>query len=53
MSKFDEFKNLSILYAEDDSVLREITGTTLDLVVDKVYSVSEGIGELIHEFQAL
>lgn len=46
MSKFDEFKNLSILYAEDDSVLREITVATLDLVVDKVYSVSDGTDAL-------
>lgn len=42
MSKFNEFKTLSVLYAEDDTVLREITAKTLGLVVDKVYSVSDG-----------
>lgn len=42
MSKFNEFKTLSVLYAEDDTVLREITAKTLGLVVEKVYSVSDG-----------
>ncbi|MDD5203249.1 MAG: response regulator, partial [Sulfurimonas sp.] len=42
MAKFNEFKNLSVLYAEDDSLLREITQKTLQLVVGKVFSVSDG-----------
>lgn len=42
MSKFNEFKNLSVLYAEDDSELREITTKTLQLVVGKVFSVTYG-----------
>lgn len=42
MAKFNEFKNLSLLYAEDDTVLREITEKTLQLVVGKVFSVSNG-----------
>ncbi|DAB30312.1 MAG TPA: hypothetical protein CFH84_04730 [Sulfurimonas sp. UBA12504] len=42
MAKFNEFKNLSVLYAEDDSVLRDITEKTLQLVVGKVFSVSDG-----------
>src|SRR3989339_580168 len=42
MSKFNEFKNLSVLYAEDDSELREITTKTLQLVVGKVYAVTDG-----------
>lgn len=39
---FQEFKNLSILYAEDDVVLRDITEKTLQLIVGKVYSASDG-----------
>jgi len=42
MSKFNEFKNLSVLYAEDDSELREITTKTLQLVVGQVFSVTDG-----------
>lgn len=42
MSKFNEFKNLSVLYAEDDSDLREITTKTLQLVVGHVFSVTDG-----------
>lgn len=42
MAKFNEFKNLSVLYAEDNTALREITEKTLQLVVGKVYSVSDG-----------
>lgn len=42
MAKFNEFKNLSVLYAEDNTSLREITEKTLQLVVGKVYSVSDG-----------
>jgi DNA-binding response OmpR family regulator len=42
MANFNEFKNLSVLYAEDDSVLREITTKTLQLVVGKVFAVSNG-----------
>jgi DNA-binding response OmpR family regulator len=43
VAKFNEFKNLSVLYAEDDTTLREITEKTLQLVVGKVYSVANGI----------
>lgn len=42
MSKFNEFKNLSVLYAEDDAELREITTKTLRLVVGHVFSVTDG-----------
>lgn len=42
MSKFNEFKNLSVLYAEDDDELREITTKTLQLVVGQVFSVTDG-----------
>jgi len=42
MPKFNEFKNLSVLYAEDDSELREITSKTLQLIVGKVYAVMDG-----------
>jgi DNA-binding response OmpR family regulator len=46
MAKFNEFKNLSVLYAEDDITLRDITEKTLQLVVGKVYSVSDGMEAL-------
>jgi len=42
MAKFNEFKNLCVLYAEDDAVLREITEKTLQLVVGQVFAVSSG-----------
>ena len=42
MSKFNEFKNLSVLYAEDDTELREITTKTLEMVVGKVHAVIDG-----------
>lgn len=42
MAKFNEFKNLSVLYAEDDTTLRDITKETLELIVGKVYAVSNG-----------
>lgn len=42
MPKFNEFKNLSVLYAEDDSELREITTKTLQLVVGQVFAVRDG-----------
>lgn len=42
MAKINQFKNLSVLYAEDDRELREITTKTLELVVGNVYSVSDG-----------
>ncbi len=42
MPKFNEFKNLSVLYAEDDATLRDITRGTLELVVGKVYAVADG-----------
>lgn len=42
MAKITEFKNLSVLYAEDDSQLREITTKTLEMVVGEVFSVSDG-----------
>jgi len=40
------FKNLSVLYAEDDSTLREITEKTLQILVGNVYSVSDGMEAL-------
>lgn len=46
MAKFNEFKNLSVLYAEDNTALREVTEKTLQLVVGKVYSVANGIEAL-------
>lgn len=46
MSNFQVFKRLSVLYAEDDSTLREITEKTLELLVGKVYSVSDGMEAL-------
>ncbi|MCX6074525.1 MAG: response regulator [Campylobacterales bacterium] len=42
MTKINEFKNLSVLYAEDNSDLREITTKTLQLVVGNVFAVSDG-----------
>lgn len=42
MAKITEFKNLSVLYAEDDSQLREITTKTLEMVVGEVFSVNDG-----------
>ncbi|PHM16947.1 MAG: hypothetical protein CJD30_08875 [Sulfuricurvum sp. PD_MW2] len=42
MAKITEFKNLSVLYAEDDSQLREITTKTLEMVVGQVFSVCDG-----------
>lgn len=42
MGKYSEFKNLSVLYAEDDPTLRSITEETLRLVVGNVYAVSGG-----------
>ncbi|MFA6144888.1 MAG: response regulator [Sulfurimonas sp.] len=46
MAKFNEFKNLSVLYAEDNTMLREITEKTLQLVVGKVHSVADGLEAL-------
>jgi len=46
MANFTEFKNLSVLYAEDDNTLREITEKTLQLIVGKVHSVADGIEAL-------
>lgn len=43
---FQEFKNLSILYAEDDVVLRDITEKTLQLITGRVYSASNGADAL-------
>lgn len=42
MAKYSEFKNLSVLYAEDDPELRAITEETLRLVVGTVYAVEDG-----------
>lgn len=42
MAKITEFKNLSVLYAEDDRELREITTKTLEMVVGEVFSVNDG-----------
>ncbi len=41
-NEFVEFKSLSLLYAEDNEILREITEKTLKLVVGKVFSVTNG-----------
>lgn len=46
MYNFQEFKNLSILYAEDDEVLRDITEKTLQLIAGKVYSAADGASAL-------
>ncbi|MFA6189652.1 MAG: response regulator transcription factor [Sulfuricurvum sp.] len=46
MHNISVFKNLSVLYAEDDSTLREITEKTLQLLVGTVYSVSDGMDAL-------
>lgn len=46
MYNFQEFKNLSILYAEDDEVLRDITEKTLQLIAGKVYSAADGVSAL-------
>jgi DNA-binding response OmpR family regulator len=46
MYNFQEFKNLSILYAEDDDVLRDITEKTLQLIAGKVYSAADGVSAL-------
>lgn len=46
MAKFNEFKNLSVLYAEDNTSLREITEKTLQLVVGKVHSAVDGVEAL-------
>lgn len=46
MAKFSEFKNLSVLYAEDDNTLRVITEKTLQLIVGKVYAVADGLEAL-------
>ncbi len=45
-NEFIEFKNLSLLYAEDNDTLREITEKTLNLVVGKVFSVADGVEAL-------
>lgn len=42
MAKYSEFKNLSVLYAEDDEQLRKITEETLNMIVGKVYAVEDG-----------
>ncbi|MDP2851561.1 MAG: response regulator [Sulfuricurvum sp.] len=42
MPKFNEFRNLSVLYAEDDTELREITTKTLQLIVGQVFAVVDG-----------
>jgi DNA-binding response OmpR family regulator len=41
-----ELKNLTVLYAEDDTVLRRTTKKTLEMVVKKVYAVSNGSAAL-------
>lgn len=51
MAKFHEFKNLAVLYAEDDAALREITKGTLELVVGKVHAVGDG-AEALAVFEA-
>ena len=42
MGKFKEFKNLCVLYAEDDETLRNTTTKTLELIVNVIYSVADG-----------
>lgn len=46
MHNINVFKNLSVLYAEDDSSLREITEKTLQLLVGTVYPASDGMEAL-------
>lgn len=46
MTKFHEFKNLSVLYAEDDETLRETTKTTLQLIVNEVHCAANGMEAL-------
>ncbi|HEX5669889.1 MAG TPA: response regulator transcription factor [Sulfuricurvum sp.] len=46
MHNLQVFKSLSVLYAEDEYELREITEKTLELLVGKVYSVSDGMEAL-------
>jgi DNA-binding response OmpR family regulator len=40
--KMEDLKNLSVLYADDDDVLRETTAKTLKLIVGEVYTASDG-----------
>lgn len=42
MSKIENLKNLSILYADDDEVLRESTVKILSMLFDTVYSAKDG-----------
>jgi DNA-binding response OmpR family regulator len=42
MPKFNEFKNLSVLYAEDEEELRDVTTKTLRMVVGNVFAVTDG-----------
>ncbi|MDD2789231.1 MAG: response regulator [Sulfurimonas sp.] len=47
-------KSLSVLYAEDDETLRNITEKTLQLVVGEVYSVGDGLEALnVYKTQAI
>lgn len=46
MQNFQLFKSLSVLYAEDESELREVTEKTLRLLVGRVFSVSDGMEAL-------
>lgn len=42
MANLNDLKNLSILYADDDNVLRESTTNTLQTLFKKVYSAKNG-----------
>ena len=51
MSKIENLKNLSILYADDDEVLRESTVKILSMLFNTVYSAKDG-EEAIEIFNA-
>lgn len=42
MSQIADLKNLSILYADDDEILRESTSKILNMLFDKVYETKDG-----------
>lgn len=42
MIKFEDLKNLTILYADDDEILLESTAKTLSMIFSKVYTAKNG-----------
>lgn len=42
MTRYSEFKELSVLYVEDDTYLREVTEENLEMIVGTVYAVATG-----------